>query len=75
MELRIEEKQKEWRSCAGANGNRLGEPDTILCFPPLQFGEGPPDRLETGNVQSVIDGELDEFIEAYCVSQIGRGDQ
>ena len=28
--------------------------------------------VETGNVQAVMDGELDEFIEAYLRSRIGK---
>jgi peptide chain release factor 2 len=27
--------------------------------------------FETGNAQAVLDGDLDEFIEAYLLSQVG----
>ena len=46
-------------------GDRLGQPDPLLRLYALHDGQGPPDELRDGNVDAVMDGDLDGFINAY----------
>ena len=47
----------------------MGQPDTLLCFQPYKMVKDHRTGAETGNVQAVMDGGLDMFIEAYLRSQ------
>ena len=47
--------------------HRLGQPDPLLRPPPLPDGQGSADRVETGDTDRVLDGDLDEFVKAALV--------
>ena len=44
----------------------MGEPDKILCiFCPYTLVKDHRTNYEVGNVQAVMDGDLNEFMDAY----------
>jgi len=43
-----------------------GEIRSVVCDGALPTGEGPPHDEETGNVDAVLDGDIDKFLAAYC---------
>jgi len=44
----------------------MGKPDPLLCIASLSNGKRSPIKIyETGNTQSVLDGDLDALMEAY----------
>jgi len=73
-ELRIQEQQQELAALRGeqteiAWGNQIRS----YVFHPYSLVKDHRTGVETGNVQAVMDGELDEFIEGYLRSQIKKG--
>ena len=57
----------------------LGQPDSQLRLPAVSHGEGPAHRRETSNVQAVMDGDLDPFVNGWlragCPAQADAGGQ
>ena len=49
--------------------NRVGQPDKKLCFHPYKMIKDHRTDYEVGNVQPVMDGELDGFIKAYLMME------
>lgn len=47
--------------------DRMGQPDTLLRIPALYSVKDHRTGVEVGNIQSVIDGDLDVFINAFLV--------
>lgn len=43
----------------------MGEPDSVLRIPPYNLVKDHRTNVETGNIQAVMDGDLDIFIEGY----------
>jgi len=43
----------------------MGKPDKELCFHPYKMIKDHRTDYEVGNIQPVMDGELDGFIKAY----------
>ena len=61
-----EERRKELDAIAGQQREvDVGQPDPLLRARAVPDGEGPAHRHETGNVNAVLDGDLDGFMEAY----------
>ena len=55
----------EGRVAAGtAVGERVRLADPVVRAAPVPTGEGPPDGVEVGNVDAVLDGDIDRLIEA-----------
>ena len=52
-------------SFKGAKGDCLGSQIRSYVFQPYTMVKDHRTGVETGNVQAVMDGEIDEFIEAY----------
>ena len=67
LELRKRNEMKR-RSQQYKEENRVA-PDPFLCFSSLQMIKDHRTDFETGNVQPVMDGELDGFIKAYLMSE------
>ena len=59
-----EREARDARRCAATPGHRLRQPDPQLRPPPLPDGQGPPDERGDGNIQAVLDGDLDQFVAA-----------
>jgi peptide chain release factor 2 len=53
--------------------HRLGPPDPLLCSAALSAGQGPAHRHESTNPQGVLDGDLDEFMEASLAQRVYGG--
>lgn len=45
----------------------MGQPDTLLRIQPYTLVKDHRTGVEVGNIQSVIDGDLDVFINAFLV--------
>jgi hypothetical protein len=58
------EHQAELDELSGPHRQCLGQPDPLLRDGALSAGEGSRTNEETGNVDAVLDGDIDEFIEA-----------
>jgi len=43
---------------------RLGQPDSLLCAPSLPHGQDHRTGVEVGNADAVLDGDIDQFIQA-----------
>ena len=43
----------------------MGKPNKILCIPSYNMVKDHRTSVETGNVQAVMDGNIDQFIEGY----------
>ena len=43
----------------------MGQPDSFLCFPAVHTVKDNRTGVETGNIQGVMDGDLNPFIEGY----------
>ena len=66
FELEQEKQEKtEGRNRRRPPGNRMGEPDSVLRIPPYNLVKDHRTNVETGNIQAVMDGDLDIFIEGY----------
>ena len=48
--------------------------DPQLRAAPVHHGQGPPNRHETSDVNAVLDGDLDSFMEAYLAWGVGRAE-
>lgn len=48
----------------------MGITNPFLCFHPYSMIKDHRTNYETGNVQGVMDGDLDPFIDAYLKSKI-----
>ena len=65
-EMEVLEREKAIK-CLGGEKERdcVGKPDPQLCFSALHLGQRYAHKVETGNIQAVMDGEIDEFVNAY----------
>lgn len=43
----------------------MGQPDSFLCVPAYTLVKDNRTGIETGNIQGVMDGDLDPFIEGF----------
>ena len=69
-----EEKRKEMEALSGDKRDvAFGSQIRTYTLAPYQLVKDERTRFETGNVQAVIDGDLDAFVEAYL--QWRRGEQ
>ncbi len=73
-ELEQQKKQAEFQAIVGekkeiAWGNQIRS----YVFQPYQLVKDHRTNLEVGNVEAVMDGDLDEFIEAYLRQQLAAG--
>ena len=68
------EEQEAARAVARGHQGRelLGQPDPLLRFPAIHDGQRPPDRAQSDRRARVMDGELDDFIQAYLKRAGGR---
>ncbi len=68
-ERMMEERKKELAELQGEQTEIGWEPDPLLRVPP-SHGEDHRTQVEVGNVQAVMDGEIDVFIDAYLRKRI-----
>jgi peptide chain release factor 2 len=69
-----EEKRKEMEALSGDKRDvAFGSQIRTYTLAPYQLVKDERTRHETGNVQAVIDGDLDAFIEAYLQWRRGEG--
>src|SRR5580765_1435506 len=70
-----EEKRKEMEALSGDKRDvAFGSQIRTYTLAPYQLVKDERTRHETGNVQAVIDGDLDAFIEAYLQWRSGEGE-
>jgi peptide chain release factor 2 len=75
-ELKIQEQQKELAELRGEQMDiAWGSQIRSYVFHPYSMVKDHRTGVETGNVQAVMDGDLDAFIEGYLRSQIKTGTQ
>src|SRR5690606_2832236 len=75
-ERKIQEQQQELAALRGEQMDiAWGSQIRSYVFHPYSMVKDHRTGVETGNVQAVMDGELDEFIEAYLRSRIGKNDK
>jgi peptide chain release factor 2 len=73
-ERRIEEQQQELNTLKGEQAEiGWGSQIRSYVFHPYSMVKDHRTQVETGNVQAVMDGEIDLFIEAYLRQQLKRG--
>lgn len=66
LQLKLEEKQKKLAELRGEQGEiAWGSQIRSYVFQPYTMVKDHRTNVETGNVQAVMDGEIDMFIEAY----------
>lgn len=76
IERQMEEKKKELAQIQGEQSEiGWGSQIRSYVFHPYSMVKDHRTNVEVGNVQSVVDGELDAFIEAYLRLQINVGEQ
>lgn len=74
LELKLREKQKELEQLRGDQGEiAWGNQIRSYVFCPYTMVKDHRTEAETGDVDAVMDGELDMFIEAYLRQQRARG--
>lgn len=66
-QLELERKQKELDQISNKMSNSWGSQIRSYVFCPYTMVKDHRTEAETGNVQKVMDGDLDEFIKAYLV--------
>lgn len=75
FERRLEEKQKELAEIRGEHTDiAWGNQIRSYVFHPYSMVKDHRTGVETGNVQAVMDGEIDPFINAYLRSQIAKSE-
>ena len=52
-----------------AQGDRLGQPDPLVRAGAVHAGQGPSYGLEKGNVEGVLNGAIDDFIQEYLLQR------
>lgn len=76
LERQLREKQAELDSLRGDQGDiAWGNQIRSYVFCPYTMVKDHRTNVEVGDVDAVMDGELDRFIEAYLQSQRGKTDQ
>jgi len=66
LQRKLEEKQKKMAELRGEQGEiAWGSQIRSYVFQPYTLVKDHRTNVETGNVQAVMDGEIDMFIEAY----------
>ena len=60
--------REEARDAGDPEGHRLGQPDPLLHPPALPLIKDHRTKHEEGNVDAVLDGDLDRFVEAYLLN-------
>lgn len=72
LEAKLEEKEKELAQLRGAYQKaEWGSQIRSYVLHPYQLVKDHRTDYETGNTQAVLDGDLDQFIQAYLRSQVG----
>jgi peptide chain release factor 2 len=73
LEAKLEEKEKELAQLRGAYQKaEWGSQIRSYVLHPYQLVKDHRTDYETGNTQAVLDGDLDQFIQAYLRSQVGN---
>jgi len=72
-DLELEKKREEMNQLAGERKKiDFGSQIRSYVMQPYQMVKDLRTEVETGNIQAVLDGELDSFIEGYLMSDLGR---
>lgn len=69
-----QEKQAQLKAEIGGEHQAIewGSQIPFLCIPSLYDGQDHRTNVETGNIQAVMDGDIDMFIEGYLQQQRGK---
>ncbi len=73
IQIQEEEHREQLAAPGRARRCRVGKPDSVLCPSSLPDGQDHRTDYETGNVQAVLDGDLDALMEAFLREQVGDG--
>jgi len=68
-QLELEEKQKKIKSLASTSQNSFGSQIRTYTFHPYTLVKDSRTNYEVGNINAVMDGEIDGFINAYLKSE------
>ena len=75
-ELELQKKQAEFNAIVGEKKEiGFGSQIRSYVFQPYQMVKDHRTNHEVGNVSAVMDGDLDEFIEAYLKLKVARGER
>jgi len=66
-----EDGREDGRHPCAEKGDRMGQPDSLVCSGPYRLASDHRTGLKVGNVDAVLDGDLDQFMVALLLQMAG----